>query len=264
MREDIAAEYKRIQRRALEDPGTAGDEGEGNWANLLQQWLPGTYHVVTKGRILGLDGSASPQVDVLVLSPHYPSGLLENKLYLAAGVLAAFECKITLRSGHIREAMKTSIAIRAISKATERSAPEHIVFGLLAHSHAWRKPRSRPVDNVSEALSSAAQHVQWPSELLDMLCIADLGTWALMKITTGAEFSATYMGPLDPKLNPYEDPQPIGRMVTYLLRRMGRQDKALTPIARYFDQAGLFGVGVGAPRHWDANELPEDERELIW
>src|SRR5262245_8713574 len=37
---EIAAEYKRIYRRSTEDPGTAGDQGEENWADLLRQWLP--------------------------------------------------------------------------------------------------------------------------------------------------------------------------------------------------------------------------------
>ena len=48
---EMAAEYERIQMRATEDPGTAGDQGEENWAELLRDWLPRTYEVVTKGRI---------------------------------------------------------------------------------------------------------------------------------------------------------------------------------------------------------------------
>ena len=48
----IAREYARIRKRANEDPGTAGDQGEENWATLLRGWLPPYFHVVTKGRIL--------------------------------------------------------------------------------------------------------------------------------------------------------------------------------------------------------------------
>ena len=47
---EMATEYDRIQRRATEDPGTAGDQGEENWAELLRDWLPREYEVVTKGR----------------------------------------------------------------------------------------------------------------------------------------------------------------------------------------------------------------------
>jgi hypothetical protein len=79
--QEMAAEYERIRARSREDPGTAGDEGEENWAELLRRWLPATYHVVAKGRILYSDGQASPQVDVLVLSPAYPTGLLNKKTF---------------------------------------------------------------------------------------------------------------------------------------------------------------------------------------
>jgi len=52
MSAEMSAEYDRIQMRATEDPGTAGDQGEENWAELLRDWLPRTYEVVTKGRII--------------------------------------------------------------------------------------------------------------------------------------------------------------------------------------------------------------------
>src|SRR3546814_17752652 len=58
---EMSAEYNRIQMRATEDPGTAGDQGEENWAELLRDWLPRTYEVVTKGRIISQDGETSPR-----------------------------------------------------------------------------------------------------------------------------------------------------------------------------------------------------------
>ena len=42
---EMASEYERIRRRTHEDPGTAGDQGEENWASLLRDWLPRTYEV---------------------------------------------------------------------------------------------------------------------------------------------------------------------------------------------------------------------------
>ena len=39
---EMAAEYNRIRKRTAEDPGTAGDQGEENWAELLREWLPRT------------------------------------------------------------------------------------------------------------------------------------------------------------------------------------------------------------------------------
>lgn len=76
--DEIASEYRRIRARAHDDPGTAGDEGEENWAALLRSWLPSSYTVVTKGRVLGVDGKASPQLDVIVLDGSYPERLLNK------------------------------------------------------------------------------------------------------------------------------------------------------------------------------------------
>jgi predicted metal-dependent hydrolase len=78
----IEEEYTRIQKRATEDPGTAGDQGEENWAELLRGWLPSYFQIVTKGRILTESGYASPQVDVIVLMPSYPQILKGKKVYM--------------------------------------------------------------------------------------------------------------------------------------------------------------------------------------
>src|SRR5437763_2648017 len=98
--EGLGQEYDRIRTRATEDAGTAGDQGEENWAELLRDWLPRSYEVVTRVRIISQEGVTSPQVDVLVLNGSYPKKLLNKKLYLAAGVAAAFECKTTLKAAH--------------------------------------------------------------------------------------------------------------------------------------------------------------------
>ena len=137
---EMSAEYDRIQKRATEDPGTAGDQGEENWAELLREWLPRTYEVVTKGRIIGIDGRTSPQIDVLVLKSVYPEKLLSKKLFLAAGVAAAFECKTTLKSEHIEKAVETCVKIKNLYPVREGTPYKElhapIVYGLLAHSHS--------------------------------------------------------------------------------------------------------------------------------
>ena len=48
---EMQSEYERIQKSSKEDPGTAGDQGEENWAALFRDWLPPNYHIVTKGRM---------------------------------------------------------------------------------------------------------------------------------------------------------------------------------------------------------------------
>ena len=186
--DEMAAEYDRIQKRATEDPGTAGDQGEENWAELLRGWLPSTYKVVTKGRIISQDGRTSPQVDVLVLKDVYPGKLLNKKLYLAAGVAAAFECKTTLKAEHIEKAVKTCVEIKNLYPVREGTPYKElhtpIVYGLLAHSHSWKGPNSTPEDNIKAKLwASDWSHVSHPRLSLDLLCVPDLATWTLLKIT---------------------------------------------------------------------------------
>jgi hypothetical protein len=268
----MSDEYERIRQLAKEDPGTAGDAGEENWAELLRRWLPANLHVVTKGRIISSDGQTSPQVDVLVLSSSYPRGLLNKKLYFAAGVLAAFECKNTLRSGHIRRAVRTSAVIGKLSRQ-DTSVRDHIVYGLLAHSHGIAGTKKPSEKIISDALARADQEeVRDPRDCLDFVCVANLGTWALFTGYMGypdkgePTYNTSYMGPLDKVLRQIEDsdtnydPNPIGRFLAGLLEQFGKRDEEISAIAEYFSNAGLFGIGQGQPRSWQQEELPEEYR----
>jgi len=46
-------DYTRILENVKDDPGTAGNQGEENWKELFENWLPPIFQIVTKGRILG-------------------------------------------------------------------------------------------------------------------------------------------------------------------------------------------------------------------
>ena len=260
----MAAEYERIRARSREDPGTAGDEGEQNWAELLRRWLPATYHVVTKGRILFTNGTLSPQVDVLVLSPGYPRGLLDKKVYLAPGVLAGFECKNTLRLAHIKRAIQAAVKIRQGLRSDVKSQ-HNILFALVSHSHAVLS--KQPEQSITGALTRVdADIVADPRDCIDFICVADLGTWALMRMATrredgGYEVATVYMAPIDETMqlgHRSTNPPPIGRFLTGLLRRLGSIDPALAPMATYFGGVGLFGTGYGSPRKWEYADLPAD------
>jgi hypothetical protein len=273
---EIAAEYQRIRARAKEDPGTAGGQGEQNWADILRGWLPTSLHVVTKGRIVFSNGQTSDQVDVLILSANYPKGLLNKKMYLAAGVLAAFECKNTLRREHIRKAVRASAKLGRLSRV-DRSVKQHIVYGLLAHSHSIASKRNPPQEVVSAALTAADEsELDDPRDCLDFICVADLGTWTLMRMPVApqnrssvAAVTTSYMAQMqwqveghadpDPRINP----APLGRFLTALLRRFGSLDPAIASIATYFFDVGLFGTGGGAVRQWELTETSEDLGEFL-
>src|SRR5262249_55002567 len=152
-----------VQRRVKEDPGTAGDQGEENWASILKKWLAQEYCIVTKGRILGHKGETSPQIDLIVLHPGYPPGLRDKKLYPVGGVTAAFECKLTLRSEHVGETIENCAKIKRLTARRtgtprlELNSP--LLYGLLAHSHSWRAENSTPIENVSRAIDEKDREI---------------------------------------------------------------------------------------------------------
>lgn len=272
--EQIAHAYERIQSRATEDPGTAGDQGEENWAKLLREWLPPIYQVVTKGRILSHTGEAGPQVDVLVLRPTYPKGLLNNKYYLADEVAAAFECKVTLKAEHIIEAVKHAVEIRKLfpprfgSPYQELHSPT--IYGLLAHSHVWKGAKSTPAENINNRLIKTDKElVEHPREMLDLICVADLATWVSSKMSwLGPEMTfvdwdpliSTY-GPSGSAITSYmcfskdsnNQRKPftaIGSMLSHLLHKLAWEEPSVRRLAQYFFQTRLPGGGSGDLRLW--------------
>ncbi len=282
----LQEEYTRIRKRASEDPGTAGDQGEENWATLLRQWLPQYFHVVTKGRVITDNGYVSPQVDVLVLYPSYPRLLLDKKLYLSGGVAAAFECKTTLTAADVKEAVKFSAELkRAIPKRQGTPYKElhaGIVYGLLAHSHSWKGQESKPIENIRNNLHDADQKfVAHPRECIDYIAVSDLATWSVSKMS--------YVGP---SLGNYDDDMkriygengcatsaymcasiggemqtdqfsPIGALLSGLFSDLAWIFSDMRPLEEYFRRVNLLGSGKGGMRLWDLSVYSDLTRKRV-
>jgi hypothetical protein len=284
---ELQEEYVRIQKRASEDPGTAGDQGEENWATLLREWLPHYFHIVTKGRILTDSGYISPQIDILVLYPSYPNILLDKKMYISGGVAAAFECKITLTAAHIKKAVETSASIKRALPKTEGSPYKELnagmIYGLLAHSHSWKFARSKPIDNIQKALmESDLLSVKHPRECIDFLTVADLATWKISKIS--------YLSPLRPWYDEYlkkiygpdgcgttgyvcfaigadrqkEFFSPIGSLLSSLFSMLSWVFPDMRQLEEYFRRVNLVGSGEGNMRLWDINIYSEKIRDRVY
>jgi hypothetical protein len=274
-------EYERIGKRSVEDPGTAGDEGEDNWRELLSKWLTETYRVVTKGRVIFHNGDASPQMDLLVLNPEYPKGLVEagRKLYLAGGVLAAFECKLTIRQEDITKAFQNS---RTLSErlprrwgSPYRELQRPIVYGLLAHSHEWKSPLSQPAANVSKGLSAQLKAPEHPRELLDLICVSDLGTWTSTKHFSQGHYEFDEQGSTvgrsairrlvyagyalhdtSEQLATQVQLTNVAAMVVDVLTRISRERLELRSIASNFRSVtSLAGDARGHARTWNSGDV---------
>ncbi|WP_375194859.1 DUF6602 domain-containing protein [Sphingobium sp.] len=283
---EMASEYKRIFEKTAEDPGTAGDEGEENWATLLREWLPPHYFVTTKGRIIGTDGRMSPQIDVLVLKPSYPLKLREKKVWLAGGVAAAFECKTTLRSEHIKASGERCAKFKALfpnrlgSPAAELRSP--LIYGVLAHSHAWKAGASRPAENIETALRNVSEAANRPSNLIDLVCVADVGTWApllaacyraswmpneeqALRTLFGGEWGVggSLSGATVATDGQKTTFQPIGAMICTLTRRLAQTDPSIRDIADYYRLTDLMGNGSGGMQFWPPSVFSAEVRQGI-
>ncbi|MEU3930608.1 DUF6602 domain-containing protein [Streptomyces sp. NPDC029044] len=268
MTQELNAEYERLRVRAREDPGTAGQQGEETWARLLREWLPSGYQVVTGGRILDSAGNTSPQLDVIVLHPSYPPGLLKLKYFLAPAVVAAFECKLTLKSSHIKKCAHTAALIESMAVAEGRPAGE-LFFGVLAHTHSWKSAASSPVKNIQRALmASTEKYAKLPGEAIDSLCVADLASWTgfcaedddsvlrLMHMTQAWGFRSRV-----------DAPEPITQMMAHLLDRIRDDAPGVGRIADYLRNIGSMGTTTGKFLTW--NGLPSEKKpihafRMIW
>jgi hypothetical protein len=283
---EMSAEYDRIQKRATEDPGTAGDQGEENWAELFRDWLPRNYEIVTKGRIIGQDGTTSPQIDVLVLSGAYPKKLLSKKLYLAAGVAAAFECKTTLKASHIADAMENCVRIKSLYPARTGTPYKELhtplIYGLLAHSHSWKGHNSTPEQKCEQKLHEAdAQHVGHPRFQLDILCVADLAAWTASKMTfigprqipnwdkmapiygPNGSASTVYMGHTSTYEQQVEHFTPIGVLISHISQKLAWENPPLRDLADYYRIVNIAGAGQGTLRTWPSSIYTPEIRQRI-
>jgi hypothetical protein len=275
MRQDAAemqSEYDRIRAITSEDPGTAGDEGEETWANLLREWLPEAYQVVTKGRLLAVNGARGPQVDVIVLRPGYPKRLINKKLYLVGGVAAAFECKNTLKPSHVNDSFDQAFQIDQLSSAKaptpfSEMVPE-VYFGLLAHSTVWQSEASEQKGRMDSLLKTGLNAMPNMRSCPGFVCVADLGCWSVMRMTydgpglmdpevwdarralTGlpAEGAATvsYVRYVEEDAQLLQaPPNAISAAIAAILGRLAHADSSIRPLSQYFFAAGLQGSGKG-------------------
>lgn len=267
--------YQYIREKMDDNRSNAGDQGEENWADLLRGWLPRTYEIVTRGQIIGQDGNLSPQVDVLVLKSVYPKQLIDenNKIFLAAGVAAAFECKNTLKASHIEKAVETCVKIKNLyperqeTPYKELHAP--IVFGLLAHSHSWQGKNSTPEDNIENTLFiSDLCHVSHPRQCLDLLCVADLTTWIMLKnslsprvdILQNAEANTIYMKQVEDDYTSINPSTSVGSFISGLTKKLAWENSDLRCLADYYQAVKLRDAGKSSSgRKWEANQVYSPE-----
>jgi hypothetical protein len=187
--DSIVESYKRDEAMARE-PGQiqrTGHRVESRWKGVLRDWLPPQYEVGDKRKYLLLETEDGPTVtketDLVVFYPHYPEKLRDNESVLASGVAAAFSIKRTIGRDDIKEAYEDAVILRRGMKIRGANLQAHLIppvfFGLLGESHDWKAPASTPKENIKVITDEFDRDlVRSPREGLDLLCVADLGTWS--------------------------------------------------------------------------------------
>jgi hypothetical protein len=290
-------DYDTIRKRVQEDPGTAGDQAEETWAAVLRNWLPKHYHVVTKGRIIGASGEASPQIDILVLWPSYPPFLMNKKMYLASGIAAAFECKLTLRLSHLRKIFENSVRLSEITekeykdRKIEASAKRanfsykeyHRVFeyGVLSHSFE-EDPTMEAAQKITNKLNQLDNElVKHPNQMIDLICIQTLGSWVSERsaVSDFIRLDQTHDRIVQDGYLPHPRTHyhsltahswgegtdhranfsPLGSFIARLYRKLSRVDNSLLPLANFFTTTLSTGAGGGGPaRVWSNLRTPPE------
>lgn len=246
----LAEDYVRARNRYVESHGASNQEaghiGEAGWRRVLEQWLPPQYHVGTR-KYLVADSRAgaalSKEVDLIVYHPSYPQGFRDQPHVLASGVVAAFSVKMTLDAAGIREACESAAELRALMPTPDRTLRDELIspilFGVLAHSHAWQGATSRPAANIERVLQEYAPRN--PRESVDVVCVADLGCWtrltlvmldhllaAIQTQSGGAVVDSPHVS--DGLFSNEADP-PLGVLVAHVIGRFAKFDPTLRPIA---------------------------------
>ena len=273
-RDNRTAEFNYIQERSAEHLTNMTNNGEQSWAKLLRGSLPPTYEVVTKGRIISRDGRISQRVDVLVLRHARSDKLRDRNLYSADCVAAAFDCKPTLSIEHIVRAMKACTEIKRLyptrvgTPYRELHAP--IIYGVLARSYSWKGEGTKPESDIEKVLSASdSAYILHPRECLDLLCVANLGTWKIVKVLTplalvshhkaqmrsvlrsGFTLQTAYMMAQSAHKNQSSHFTPTGSFIFNLSRKLAWEDSRLGDMSRYYRGMRMERLGLGKPRPWN-------------
>jgi hypothetical protein len=254
---------------ASDDPQQAGHGGEATWVELLQNWLPSSYQVVTRRYIVPEQGDDIFETDIVVISPGYPSALREREEIMAGGVAAAFSVKLTLNAAGITDAADRASRLQRGMKGRFGSPRAQMLgafpVGLLAHGHGWTREGSTPKINISEALETAHRASTHPREILDYTCVANLGTWSVARIPYvppssissdspdhqrhGAAMTAVFQS------DPNNSSSPVAIFVTHLVERMSYSDPTMRSTADGLRLTDTAGSGSGIPRFWSLDPL---------
>jgi hypothetical protein len=272
MSDRLEREYQRIAKHSRSDPGTAGDDCEQSWVDILAEMLPPNYRIVTKGRLINYMGKMSPQLDIIVLHPSYPGALAHKKTYFVEGVVAAFECKLTLRRRDLAKFMSNSKSVKNLccqklgTPYSEMTTP--LIYGLLANRSDLKQEQMDVELTKQDEL-----HISHPRECPDLICVATTATWVMHRYVVDPDCgvpTTSYMKISSDEIasNPMREPEdamiftPVFAFFSELVYHLAWEDASLRRLAGIFGGADLRDCG-GFSRKWSLEVLSTELRRKL-
>ena len=189
---------------------------------------------------------------------------------LVSGVAAAFSCKLTLHTGHIREAIEQKRLLHEVA-GKPNSAPQTCLcgpfpFGLLAHSTGISPKSEDPVAVLQRTYEDLAHDpgaplVTEPAGELDALLVADRGFLSTTRaaVTPWREKGADEMLLPSSSFNRHPEPvthtgTPLAQFMIWLGAKCGGSSLGAL--------ASMFGAdsAQGYAKYWPIETYPEHIR----
>lgn len=151
-------------RKTIPHAPTLGDEGESNWLEIFQNYLPKRYQA-EKAFVIDSEGKISQQQDIVIFDRQYSPFLLHHKhaKYVPAeSIYAIFEVKQNLTKEHIIYAGEKAASVRVLRRTTTsiyHAAGRHdpkphfvILAGLLCLESGWSPSFGKPFKSAIASL----------------------------------------------------------------------------------------------------------------
>lgn len=262
----VANDYRDAQEAARGgDIQLAGHDGEGTWRRILSEWLPG-FPVKSRRYIVG-PGGRSQEIDLVLLRPDYPTPLIEESTVLASGVVAAFECKLTLKRPHIAQAIALKAQLTKVAgdaTSIEGALRGPIPLALLSHSadSFFQKPDFS--GHLTDEYEFQSASIDRPSDELDALLVADRAFFSTMRMTLSPKtFDPLELLPSSAFTQHNSGKglagTPILQFLMWLQRRVSADGQS--PLHSFSSEFGVFGAD-GHPKYWPMEIYPEHHRDV--
>lgn len=264
-----------------------GHAAERAWGQMLEQWLPPQYEVAYRRYILpeiDVDQYQIKETDIVVLRPGYPKALRNKEEVLAAGVLAAFSVKLTLDGAGLAEGIEEAANVRRHTAPRLGTPRQELTqpfrYGVLGHSH--RFGQNAAANLLKRHHDEDMVHASHPRESIDMICVADLGTWAKQTLTwcpvwdeeqrragnlvadhysvqTVLMEQVTSLSQPADDWPPKSDLSPLSVFVSNLYSFLAEEDDLAEPFYRGLLGSGVSGAGSGSGREWTLEHVYSDQ-----